>query len=505
MNASRRLTLNMAVGIVYQVVVLAANFLTKQAVRYQLGTDYLGMQTVFANICDVLIFAFGGLGLAMVYQLYGAFDQGDTQRQTAVVRFFDALYRKVAWCALGIGALAFGIVLWSVDAPVGLAEIALTYGLFLLGVVVDARFKLYYYFFMADQRRYVASVVCTFAEVAFTLLGVRLLYAGCPYAVFLACLVAKSACIAALFKAYARRRYPHLAQPGAQLPALARAGIKKDVGDLIVSHVGNTLLTSTDSVIISGIVGTAVAGCYSGYYFIIAGILSLVRSVFDPVMSFVGKLQAGLGPRQVFEAFVRVHLACLCLTAMCVASFYWLANDFMVLWMGEEVLLPHAVLAVCSVNLFMGVFRQAVSAFRLSAGLFAKVSRVILLRGVLNVALSLVMGYLFGLVGILLATTLCDAATLYWYEPYVLYRHFGRPLVIELGFQVAGAALAGAALAAGGLAAAWVGPSVSWLLFAAKACAVALASCVPSLPLVGLYAVLRRCRRHGDRGSQGGE
>ena len=65
-----RLQSNVIIGVFHQVLSLLINMVSKYAVRTYLGVEYLGLQTVFGNFCDIFTFAFMGIGTAMMYSLY---------------------------------------------------------------------------------------------------------------------------------------------------------------------------------------------------------------------------------------------------------------------------------------------------------------------------------------------------------------------------------------------------------------------------------------------------
>jgi peptidoglycan biosynthesis protein MviN/MurJ (putative lipid II flippase) len=66
---------------------------------------------------------------------------------------------------------------------------------------------------------------------------------------------------------------------------------------------------------------------------------------------------------------------------------------------------------------------------RESTGLFIKVRYLLLINAALNIALSIVFGLLWGVFGILLATSMSAILTRYWYEPKILYSDvFQRPV-----------------------------------------------------------------------------
>jgi len=61
---------------------------------------------------------------------------------------------------------------------------------------------------------------------------------------------------------------------------------------------------------------------------------------------------------------------------------------------------------------------------------------MIFMKGIINILLSIAMGYSFGLLGILIATAISDIITMQWYEPYLMYQYFKKPVTFEFIYQV---------------------------------------------------------------------
>ena len=54
------------------------NLVTKTIIQRKLGIEYMGIQTVFSDICDLIMFAFNGSGIAVLYSLYRPIEENDT-------------------------------------------------------------------------------------------------------------------------------------------------------------------------------------------------------------------------------------------------------------------------------------------------------------------------------------------------------------------------------------------------------------------------------------------
>ena len=58
------------------------------------------------------------------------------------------------------------------------------------------------------------------------------------------------------------------------------------------------------------------------------------------------------------------------------------------------------------------------------------------MKGIANIILSMVMGKLWGIMGVLVATTVTSATTLFWYEPKILYGYFKKSIWNEVLYHI---------------------------------------------------------------------
>ena len=483
-------------GVLYPLETLAANFFVKQAVRFQLGVDYLGLQNVYTNFCDILTFAFTGIGIAMMFRLYRPIENNDERMVGNMFRFFEKIYRYFTLGAGGVGILLTGIVILSVKTDsVGVFETALGYLLYLLSSLIYNRVHIYYFYLSAWQKRYVACLIHSLTDLL--ALGVEI---GClvlfkNYIIFLCSIILKNIVEAVILYAYSNRHYPYLKLKNGSEKTKVTGGVLSDILHMIIAKIGNLLVGSTDSILISALVSTFASGCYSGYYFLYLGLTTVTSSFYESIMNRVGKQLVTRSRERQFRHFIRISFLNIAIAAIVVSGFFWLCEDFIVLWMGEELLLGREIVLLVSINLYMCISRHSVSIYRQSAGLFKPASWVILAWGILNLILSLILGLFFGMFGILIATSISNFLTIYWYEPFIIYKFFHKRFFLAIIYELAAAAACASTIFLTGLIAERI-PADNWLLLFFKTAVLVAAAIVWVFLIVWIpYELYRRGRK----------
>ena len=438
-SKKRSLKLNIIASMVIQVLSLVVNLISKRAIKYFLGIEYLGVQSIYSNFCDVLSFAFLGMGTAVLFRFYGPLARNDEGKCKAIYAHFDKVYRKISEIILIGGFLSVFMVMFLVNADIEVLEISVTYIVFMLSVVFYNRQLLRYYFIEADQRRYVVAIVNGGVDFLALIAEVLLLYFFRSYLLFVMCLLIKNLIINSIFKYYIKNNYKYIfdkKQEPQPLSIEEEKQINSDISDMAVYRFGNVLINNTDSIYISYFISTVVAGVFSNYQFVVMGVRSLVGALFEALRGKIGHNMQTTEKENQLKEFRVCSLVNAWITGVCICCFYYLIQDFIGIWMGDVERLPQSFVWVLIVNFYLEEARNATKVYRESAGLFRNIKRMILLKGGLNVVLSYILGLHYGLMGILVATSISAAVTLFWYEPVVVYRYFGKSIWNEVFYNI---------------------------------------------------------------------
>lgn len=114
-NASR----NFIFGIILKIYQLIVPFAMRTAMIYLLGVQYLGLNSLFTSILQVLNLAELGIGSAMVYSMYKPIAEDDTNTICALMQLYKVYYRVIGLvvCVAGLVLFPFVPKLINGDVP----------------------------------------------------------------------------------------------------------------------------------------------------------------------------------------------------------------------------------------------------------------------------------------------------------------------------------------------------------------------------------------------------
>ena len=104
-NRTQNATRNIAFGVVLRIYQMLMPFVMRTIMIYLLGVNYLGLNSLFTSILQVLNLAEMGVGLAMVYSMYEPIAKDDSEKVCALMQLYKVYYRVIGAVVLIGGCL----------------------------------------------------------------------------------------------------------------------------------------------------------------------------------------------------------------------------------------------------------------------------------------------------------------------------------------------------------------------------------------------------------------
>lgn len=121
-DRTKNATRNIVFGIILKVYQIAIPFLMRTAMIYFMGMQYLGLNSLFTSILQVLNLAELGVGSAMVFSMYKPIVDDDKVTICALMKLYKIYYRFIglAIAIIGLVLLPFIPKLIHSDLPSGM-------------------------------------------------------------------------------------------------------------------------------------------------------------------------------------------------------------------------------------------------------------------------------------------------------------------------------------------------------------------------------------------------
>ena len=432
MNSKSRVvnsTRNIVVTVVCQLTTLLFSFVTRTFFIRWLGSEYLGLNGLFSSILSVLSMADLGFGAAISFALYKPIAGNDTEKIKSLVQYFKKIYRVIAVIVAILGAGCIPFLKYIVNSSVSINAVLYVYALQLANTVVSYLCVYKSTLLMADQRVYITKIINSVFLLIANVVQIAVLFVFRSYAGYLIVQLCATVGSNVAITIISDRVYPFLKEPAAPVDNTLKNDIISGVKSLFIYRIAGITLTTTDNILISMLISTSVVGVYSNYTLISGSLAGIVALVFDAVMGSIGSLTAQENINNSKKNFETIQLMCFWIYALISICLFLLLDDFIRIWIGEKYVLGKIVCLMIVLSIYIPGIMKVVAAFRDTTGLYAETKYVFVVASAINLVLSVVLGKVIGLVGILAATSISRLLTSVPYEPYILYKLYFKQQV----------------------------------------------------------------------------
>lgn len=419
-------TKNVLSSVMQSIVNIVINFLSRIIFVQILNESYLGINGLFSNILNVLSIADLGIGTAMMFRLYEPIAENNIKKIQQLVAFFRKVYLYIAIVVLIFGMLLIPFLKSIVNLEEEVTFLNEYYILALLNVVISYLFVYRTTLIIADQKNYILNrCINIFKIVTFILQTIVLIIFKQYFLYLLVALITNFICNLWQNK-IAIQLYPYLEVTNITLPSEDKKKIFIDIKALFLYRIAGVMQSNTDSILTSIFVGTIYVGYYSNYLLLITAIVSVLTLIFNNLKASIGNRLADKNMKEKDKLFLfrSIEFINYWLVAFCAIAFIILSSDFIGICFGETYKLPLAIVILIALNFYTSNIRQTIWAFRETTGLFHQTRYITLITAVINFFLSILMGYLWGMSGIILATVIARMVYAWWKEPQILFTKY---------------------------------------------------------------------------------
>lgn len=416
---------NISFGLLAQLSQMILGFVSRTIFIKFLAVEYLGVNGLFTNILSLLSLAELGIAGAISYSFYKPLAEKDEEKIASLINFSAKIYTSIAIIVAILGLLVVPFLDDIVkNPPQELAnDLVIIYLLFLFNTVSAYFLQYKISIFQADQRSFIVfqnNALFFFLQNVFQIV-VLILFKNFIFYLIIQTVFQLLGNLVLSLKV--NKYYPFLKKYKAvKLDSESKKQIYSNVKANSFIKIGGILVNSTDNLILNYFSGIAMVGLLSNYNLLIGLGSSLIVQVFSSLTASVANINAIESQDKKIETFNLINFMNFWIYGFFSVAILFLINDFILIWIGQNYVLPLSVVVLLVINFYMYGMQNAVWMFKFTLGIFKQGQYIILFTALINLVLSFIFGYYYGLVGILAATAIARMVTNAWFDPYIVFK-----------------------------------------------------------------------------------
>ena len=392
-------------GIILKLIQIAFPFVIRTVFIHTLGAKYLGLNSLFTAILQVLNLAELGVGSALVFSMYRPIVDDDSEKICQLMSLYRLYYRVIGGIVLVVGLVLIPFLpnLIKGDVPPDI-NLYVLYMLHLAATVLS--YWLFGYrnsLFAAHQRNDVVFIISIVTYLCMYLLQIGALIVFENYYIYL-CLAVFTQIVINLITAVFSKKYFPGYKPYGKLPKEERAEINRKVRDLFTAKMGAVINNSADSVVISSFLGLELLAIYQNYYYIISAIMGIFKIFFAACTAGIGNSLIVKTKEQNKKLLYNINHISFFAINYCCACFLCLCQPFIQVWVGSEYQLDFTFVILFALYLFAEEAPRTLIVFKDAGGIWRHDRFRPLIAAAVNVVLNLVLTQFIGLYGIVIST-----------------------------------------------------------------------------------------------------
>ena len=218
-----------------------------------------------------------------------------------------------------------------------------------------------------------------------------------------------------------RKSFPWLHPDLSKGKALSRKYVEiiRKTKQLFFHRFASYVLGQTSPLIIYAFLSLTVVAIYGNYMLLVVSVSMIITSIYNGVNAGIGNLVAEGNQDKILSFFKEYTVSRYWIVSVICFCLFHLAHSFMILWIGEDYLLDSTSFTLLVVYAFISMTRTNDS-FLSAYGLFQDIYAPAI-EAALNLGLSILLGYYYGLPGIIAGVLISLLVIICCWKPYFLY------------------------------------------------------------------------------------
>lgn len=372
-----------------------------------MGVQYLGLNSLFTSVLQVLNLVELGVGSAMIFSMYKPIAKDDTQMICALMKLYRTYYRIIGLVVAIIGSILIPFIpnLIAGDVPSDI-NVYILYILNLSATVLS--YWLFGYknsILNAHQRNDVISKITLLTNTVQYIGQFLVIWITKNYYLFVIVFLISQVLTNIITALIADRLYPNY-HPKGKIEKGDVKKINRRIRDLFTSKIGNVIYESADTIVISSFLGLTTLAMYQNYFYVLTAVSGFISVVFAACTAGIGNSIVVETKEKNYNDFTKFTFIISWIAGFCSVCLLCLYQPFMELWVGKDLMLSFSLVCCFVVYFFLKQINSLFNLYKDASGMWHEDRFRPLTAALTNLVLNLILVQFIGLYGILISTVL---------------------------------------------------------------------------------------------------
>lgn len=420
---TKKALLNSIINILTYLILFIPNFIIRKIFLKSLGSELLGLSSLYGNIIGWLSILELGIGSAIVYSLYKPFEENNRKQINSYIRFYGKFYRGVGFLILAIGIAIVPFLGVLIKNSIDIKVVKFGFILFLINSFISYMFSNKLCILNVAQEAYKVTIGTTISQLCIFILQYFILIKYPNFILFISVQLVINLIYYIFMNLYINKRYSWLGKEKDDLDKDVKCKLFKNIKALFMHKIGALVVNSTDNLIIAKFIGLTALSNYTNYNTVIIALQRVISNGLNGITASIGNMLITNNKNKAYEVHKKIFFINFWVVSFVVISLYNTLNQFITIWIGDNYLLDYATYCVILINLYFVSMRGSVEQFQSGSGNFYQDRYAPIAEAIINLLVSIFLAQKIGIVGVFLGTLVSNFTIIFWTKPYVVYKY----------------------------------------------------------------------------------
>lgn len=389
-------------GAIEKISSILLPFVVRTVLIRKLGSEYLGLSSLFSSILQVLNLTELGFGTAAVFAMYKPIAEDDYHTTGAILAYLRKIYKLIGLITIALGAITAPFLRYVISG-----EIPTDVNIYVLYFVYIFNTSISYLLFAhkqslltALQLNHITNKIAFFTNTLLRVCQIIVLLIAPNYYLYVVLIPVFTVISNIICSITVEKDYKQWLVYG-QLETNVRKDIKSRLFPLMSTKLAAVLVNSADTLVISAFLGLNQVAVYNNYFYIMNSVSGFLLVVYGAMQAGVGNALVVDSHDKIMADFKKLHFINNWIVTVCTVCLLCLYQPFMELWVGKDLMLPFGMVILFCIYFYANTIQRIVVIYKDAAGIWKEDMLRCYLSCTLNLVVNIITVRYIGLYGVI--------------------------------------------------------------------------------------------------------
>lgn len=427
---TKKAIFNAIIGIITYIISFLPLFIVRKVFLDVLGSELLGLNSLYSNIISYLSIVEMGIGSAIIFSLYKPFAEKDYIKVKGYINYYSRFYKFVGFFILIVGIILTPFLNIFIKDNINIKQAQVFFILFLMNTFISYLFSYKQCILNVAQEGYKASLATTISKLVIAILQVLFLKLYGSLYSYIIIQIIINLIYYNLVNYYIDKKFKHIIDIKGKIEKKEKDDLKMNIKALFMHKIGSVVVLGTDSLVISAFISLSVVAKYNSYNMIFTALQGVISSGMNAITPSIGNLLVEGDSSKAYKVHKKIFFANFWIVSFVIIVLLNTINQFIELWLDGSQILDNFTVYIILINLYFQLMRSSVERFKEGSGNYYQDRYASLFEAVINLFFSLLLVNKIGLPGVFIGTLISNLTVIFWTKPKITYKYvFNRPLI----------------------------------------------------------------------------